>query len=220
VFRLAVHRAGTGERRSSSACWRRSPIIRCGDLRELSRRMGRNCSAPRPAAASRTLRFLAQSGQQRRPMDHQRARSEQQGVRLTGSRVPVRSGTQFKERIRGPRGHPREGAGCSNRCAVLLDQPPLDQDTFYVTTTLTPARVRNSSPPGDCVFFGNFRAISGFGELRILRQPGTGAVSQAHRTAVLLACDGDAGGRREPAVLPFRRVQKDVLSGVGAGFLL
>src|SRR5436305_6778625 len=83
------------------------------------------------------------------------ARREQQGVRLTG--LPLfRFDTvyQSKQRI-----DAREATLAPGRCVVkfarryALDAPPLEQDSFALPTTLTPAQVRNSFSTPETVSF-------------------------------------------------------------------
>src|ERR1700724_2039206 len=74
------------------------------------------------------------------------ARSEQQGVRLTGPPVlRIDTNAQFKERIEAREATLEEGRWLFKSARRFsLDGPPIDEDTFYLTTSLTPAQVRNS----------------------------------------------------------------------------
>jgi lipopolysaccharide export system permease protein len=74
------------------------------------------------------------------------ARSEQQGVRLTGLTVfRFDPDFRFKERIEAREATLEEGRWLFKSARrYSLDGPPVDQDSFYLTTSLTPAQVRNS----------------------------------------------------------------------------
>jgi len=110
------------------------------------------------------------------------ARSEQQGVRLTGLTLfRFDTDNQFKERIEAREGTLEEGRWLFKSIRrYSLNAPPVDQDSFELPTSLTPAQVRNSFSTPETV---SFASVS----LRFFR---------------------------------FGGVQKMVLSGVGAGFLL
>src|SRR3954471_16938417 len=71
------------------------------------------------------------------------ARSEQQGVRLTGLTVfRFDPALQFKERIEAREASLEEGRWVFKSARrYSLDSPPVEQETFYVSTTLTPAQV-------------------------------------------------------------------------------
>ncbi len=91
------------------------------------------------------------------------ARSEQQGVRLTGLTVfRFDNDYQFKERIEAQQATLEEGRWLFKSVRrYTLDGPPVDQDSFSLATSLTPAQVRNSfSTPGNCVFLATTRATS------------------------------------------------------------
>jgi lipopolysaccharide export system permease protein len=151
------------------------------------------------------------------------ARSEQQGVRLTGLTVfRFDPDLQFKERIEAREATLEEGRWLFKSVRrYSLDQPPLDQDTFYVTTTLTPAQVRNSFSTPETVSFWQLPSYirssesSGFATAgyrlqyhKLIAQPFLLAAMVMLAAAVSLRFFRMGG------------VQKMVLSGVGAGFLL
>jgi len=151
------------------------------------------------------------------------ARSEQQGVRLTGLTV-FRFNTeyQFKERIEAREATLEEGRWLFKSARrYTLDGPPVDQDSFFLTTTLTRAQVRNSFSTPETVSFWQLPSYiqssesSGFATAgyrlqyhKLLAQPFLLAAM------VLLAASVSL------RLFRFGGVQKMVLSGVGAGFLL
>jgi len=151
------------------------------------------------------------------------ARSEQQGVRLTGLTV-FRFDTdfQFKERIEAREATLEEGRWrFKNARRYSLDGPPVDQENFFLNTSLTPAQVRNSFSTPETVSFwqlpGYIRSSesSGFATAgyrlqyhKLLAQPFLLAAMVMLAAAVSLRFFRMGG------------VQKMVLSGVGAGFLL
>ena len=151
------------------------------------------------------------------------ARSEQQGVRLTGLTVfRFDPDLQFKERIEAREATLEEGRWLFKSVRrYSLDQPPIDQETFYVTTTLTPAQVRNSFSTPETVSFWQLPSYirssesSGFATAgyrlqyhKLIAQPFLLAAMVMLAAAVSLRFFRMGG------------VQKMVLSGVGAGFLL
>jgi lipopolysaccharide export system permease protein len=151
------------------------------------------------------------------------ARSEQQGVRLTGLTVfRFDPDLQFKERIDAREATLEEGRWLFKSVRrYSLDQPPVDQETFYVTTTLTPAQVRNSFSTPETVSFWQLPSYirssesSGFATAgyrlqyhKLIAQPFLLAAMVMLAAAVSLRFFRMGG------------VQKMVLSGVGAGFLL
>jgi lipopolysaccharide export system permease protein len=151
------------------------------------------------------------------------ARSEQQGVRLTGLTL-FRFDTEnrFKERIEAREAALEEGRWLFKSVRhYSLDGPPVDQDSFFLPTTLTPAQVRNSFSTPETVSFwqlpGYIRSSesSGFATAgyrlqyhKLLAQPFLLAAMVMLAAAVSLR------------FFRFGGVQKMVLSGVGAGFLL
>ena len=90
------------------------------------------------------------------------ARSERQGVRLTGLTV-FRFDTdyQFKERIEARRQRWRMGAGCSNRYGDTPSiVPPLIRTASSSRPPSPPPRFATVSPRRRLCLFGNFRTIS------------------------------------------------------------
>jgi lipopolysaccharide export system permease protein len=151
------------------------------------------------------------------------ARSEQQGVRLTGLTVfRFDPDLQFKERIEAREALLEEGRWLFKSVRrYSLDQPPVDQETFYVPTTLTPAQVRNSFSTPETVSFWQLPSYirssesSGFATAgyrlqyhKLIAQPFLLAAMVMLAASVSLRFFRMGG------------VQKMVLSGVGAGFLL
>ena len=83
------------------------------------------------------------------------ARSEKQGVRLTGLTL-FRFDTNFvfKERIEAREATLEEGRWLFKSVRrYSLDGPPVDEDSFYLPTSLTPAQVRNSFSTPETVSF-------------------------------------------------------------------
>jgi lipopolysaccharide export system permease protein len=151
------------------------------------------------------------------------ARSEQQGVRLTGLTVfRFDPDLQFKERIEAREATLEEGRWLFKSVRrYSLDRPPVDQETFDVPTTLTPAQVRNSFSTPETVSFWQLPSYirssesSGFATAgyrlqyhKLIAQPFLLAAMVMLAASVSLRFFRMGG------------VQKMVLSGVGAGFLL
>ena len=151
------------------------------------------------------------------------ARSEQQGVRLTG--LPVfrfDSNSQFKERIEAREASLEDGHWLFRDVRrFTLNSPPVDQETLTLKTNLTAAQVRNSFATPETVSFWQLSSYirssenSGFAT--------AGYRLQYHKliaqpfllvAMVLLAASVSLRFFR------FGGVQKMVLSGVGSGFLL
>ena len=151
------------------------------------------------------------------------ARSERQGVRLTGLTV-FRFDTefQFQERIEA-----REAVLEPGRWVFKavrrhrLDSPAVDQDTMELATSLSPAQVRNSFSTPETVSFWQLPAYiqssesSGFATAgyrlqyqKLIAQPFLLVAMVMLASAVSLRFFRMGG------------VQKMVLSGVGSGFLL
>ena len=161
------------------------------------------------------------------------ARSEQQGVRLTGltvfgfDTVPQSSESkerilQFKERIEAREASLEEGRWVFKGVRrYSLNKPPVDQDSFYLTTTLTPAQVRNSFSTPETVSFWQLPSYirssesSGFATAgyRLQYQK---LIAQPFLLAAMVMLAASVSLR----FFRFGGVQKMVLSGVGAGFLL
>jgi lipopolysaccharide export system permease protein len=151
------------------------------------------------------------------------ARSEQQGVRLTGLTL-FRFDTdyQFKERIEAREATLEDGEWLFKTVRRFsLDSPPVDQDSWVLPTTLTPAQVRNSFSTPETVSFWQLPTYirssesSGFATAgyrlqyqKLLAQPFLLAAMVMLAASVSLRFFRMGG------------VQKMVLSGVGAGFLL
>jgi lipopolysaccharide export system permease protein len=156
------------------------------------------------------------------------ARSEQQGIRLTGLTLfrfdtdQSKDRIDFKERIEAREATLEEGRWVfRNVRRFSLDAPPVDQDTFTVPTTLTPAQVRNSFSTPETVSFWQLPTYirssesSGFATAgyrlqyhKLIAQPFLLAAMVMLAASVSLRFFRMGG------------VQKMVLSGVGAGFLL
>jgi lipopolysaccharide export system permease protein len=151
------------------------------------------------------------------------ARSEQQGVRLTGLTLFRFDGDgQFKERIEAREATLKEGRWLFKSARrYALDAPPIDQDSFELATSLTPAQVRNSFSTPETVSFWQLPSYirssesSGFATAgyrlqyhKLIAQPFLLAAMVMLAAAVSLR------------FFRFGGVQKMVLSGMGAGFLL
>ena len=194
------------------------------NLRELSKRMEAELFGSAPGggvqdASGFWLNQVTNDGQ----WIINAARSEQQGVRLTGLTVfRFDNDFQFKERIEAREATLEEGRWAFKSARRFsLDAPPRDQDSFFIPTSLTQAQVRNSFSTPETVSFWQLpdyirsSESSGFATAgyrlqyhKLIAQPFLLAAM------VLLAAS---------VSLRFFRmggVQKMVLSGVGAGFLL
>ena len=151
------------------------------------------------------------------------ARSEQQGVRLTGLTLfRFDTASQFKERIEAREATLEDGFWLFKTLRrYSLDSPPVDQDRFELPTSLTPAQVRNSFSTPETVSFWQLPSYirssesSGFATAgyrlqyhKLLAQPFLLAAMVMLAASVSLRFFRMGG------------VQKMVLSGVGAGFLL
>ncbi|HET7887249.1 MAG TPA: LPS export ABC transporter permease LptG [Bradyrhizobium sp.] len=151
------------------------------------------------------------------------ARSEQQGVRLTGLTVfRFDSSDQFKERIEAQQATLEEGHWLFKSVRrYTLDGPPVDQDSFTLATTLTPAQVRNSFSTPETVSFWQLP-----GYIRSSESSGfatAGYRLQYHKLIAqpfLLAAMVMLAASVSLRFFRMGGVQKMVLSGVGAGFLL
>ncbi len=150
-------------------------------------------------------------------------RSEQQGVRLTGLTVfTFDTDNRFKERIEAREATLEEGRWAFKSVRrYSLDAPPLDQETFYLPTSLTPAQVRNSFSTPETVSFWQLP-----GYIRSSESSGfatAGYRLQYHKLVAqpfLLAAMVMLAASVSLRFFRFGGVQKMVLSGVGAGFLL
>jgi lipopolysaccharide export system permease protein len=194
------------------------------NLRELSKRMEAELfgSAPGGGIQDASGFWINQVNSEGQAIINA-ARSEQQGVRLTGLTVfRFDNDFQFRERIEAREATLEEGRWLFKSVRrYTLDGPPVDEDSFFLTTTLTPAQVRNSFSTPETVSFwqlpGYIRSSesSGFATAgyrlqyhKLLAQPFLLAAMVMMAAAVSLR------------FFRFGGVQKMVLSGVGAGFLL
>jgi lipopolysaccharide export system permease protein len=151
------------------------------------------------------------------------ARSEQQGVRLTGLTVfRFDNDYQFKERIEAQQATLEDGRWLFKSVRrYALDSPPIDQDTLTLATSLTPAQVRNSFSTPETVSFWQLP-----GYIRSSESSGfatAGYRLQYHKLLAqpfLLAAMVMLAASVSLRFFRFGGVQKMVLSGVGAGFLL
>jgi lipopolysaccharide export system permease protein len=194
------------------------------DLRELSKRMEAELFGSAPGggvqdASGFWLNQITPDGQ----VIINAARSEQQGIRLTGLTLfSFDAQNQFKERIEAREAALEDGRWLFKTVRRFsLDAPPIDQDTFVVPTTLTPAQVRNSFSTPETVSFWQLPSYirssesSGFATAgyrlqyhKLIAQPFLLAAMVMLAASVSLRFFRMGG------------VQKMVLSGVGAGFLL
>jgi lipopolysaccharide export system permease protein len=150
-------------------------------------------------------------------------RSEQQGVRLTGLTVfTFDTNNQFKERIEAREATLEAGHWLFKSVRrYSLDAPPIDQDRYVLPTTLTPAQVRNSFSTPETVSFWQLP-----GYIRSSESSGfatAGYRLQYHKLIAqpfLLAAMVMLAASVSLRFFRFGGVQKMVLSGVGAGFLL
>jgi lipopolysaccharide export system permease protein len=151
------------------------------------------------------------------------ARSERQGVRLTGLTVfAFDNDNQFKERIEAREATLEEGYWLFKSVRrYTLNAPPVDQDSFTLPTSLTAAQVRNSFSTPETVSFWQLPSYirssesSGFAT--------AGYRLQYHKLLAqpfLLAAMVMVAASVSLRFFRFGGVQKMVLSGVGAGFLL
>ena len=151
------------------------------------------------------------------------ARSERQGVRLTGLTLfRFDTNNQFKERMVAREATLEDGHWLFKSVRRFsLDSPPVDQESWILATTLTPAQVRNTFSTPETVSFWQLPTYirssesSGFATAgyrlqyqKLLAQPFLLAAMVMLAAAVSLRFFRMGG------------VQKMVLSGVGAGFLL
>ncbi|MDO9061288.1 MAG: LPS export ABC transporter permease LptG [Bradyrhizobium sp.] len=194
------------------------------NLRELSKRMEAELFGGAPGggiqdASGFWLNQIASDGQ----WIINAARSEQQGVRLTGLTVfKFDNEFQFKERIEAREATLEEGRWVFKSARRFsLDAPPVDQDSFFISTTLTPAQVRNSFSTPETVSFWQLP-----GYIRSSESSGfatAGYRLQYHKLIAqpfLLAAMVMLAASVSLRFFRFGGVQKMVLSGVGAGFLL
>jgi lipopolysaccharide export system permease protein len=151
------------------------------------------------------------------------ARSQQQGVRLTGLTLfTFDNAFQFKERIEAREATLEEGHWLFKGVRrYALNAPPVEQDTYLLPTSLTPAQVRNSFSTPETVSFWQLP-----GYIRSSESSGfatAGYRLQYHKLIAqpfLLAAMVMLAASVSLRFFRFGGVQKMVLSGVGAGFLL
>ena len=151
------------------------------------------------------------------------ARSEQQGVRLTGLTVfTFDNDNQFKERIEAREATLEDGHWLFKSVRrFTLASPPVDQETWSLPTSLTAAQVRNSFSTPETVSFWQLP-----GYIRSSESSGfatAGYRLQYHKLIAqpfLLAAMVMLAASVSLRFFRMGGVQKMVLSGVGAGFLL
>jgi lipopolysaccharide export system permease protein len=194
------------------------------NLRELSKRMEAELFGSAPGggiqdASGFWLNQVASDGQ----WIINAARSEQQGVRLTGLTVfKFDNDFQFKERIEAREATLEEGRWVFKSVRRFsLGAPPVDQDSFFIATSLSPAQIRNSFSTPETVSFWQLP-----GYIRSSESSGfatAGYRLQYHKLIAqpfLLAAMVMLAASVSLRFFRFGGVQKMVLSGVGAGFLL
>ena len=194
------------------------------NLRELSKRMEAELfgSAPGGGIQDASGFWINQVNSEGQAIINA-ARSEQQGVRLTGLTVfRFDPDFRFKERIEAREATLEEGRWLFKSARrYALDAPPVDQDSFFLTTSLTPAQVRNSFSTPETVSFWQLPSYirssesSGFATAgyrlqyhKLLAQPFLLAAMVMLAAAVSLRFFRMGG------------VQKMVLGGVASGFML
>jgi lipopolysaccharide export system permease protein len=151
------------------------------------------------------------------------ARSEQQGVRLTGLTVfTFDTNNEFKERIEAREATLEPGHWLFKSVRrYSLSAPPVDQDTYVLPTSLTPTQVRNSFSTPETVSFWQLPSYirssesSGFATAGYRLQYHK-LIAQPFLLAAMVMLAASVSLR----FFRFGGVQKMVLSGVGAGFLL
>jgi lipopolysaccharide export system permease protein len=151
------------------------------------------------------------------------ARSEQQGARLTGLTLfRFDSNNQFKERIEAREASLEEGQWLFKTVRRFsLDAPPIDEDRFVLPTELTQAQIRNSFSTPETVSFWQLPSYirssesSGFATAGYRLQYHK-LIAQPFLLAAMVMLAASVSLR----FFRFGGVQKMVLSGVGAGFLL
>ena len=194
------------------------------NLRELSKRMEAELfgSAPGGGVQDASGFWLNQVNSEGQWIINA-ARSEQQGARLTGLTVfRFDADLQFKERIEAREATLEEGRWAFKAARRFsLDSPTVEEETFYVTTTLTQAQVRNSFSTPETVSFWQLPSYirssesSGFATAgyRLQYQK---LIAQPFLLAAMVMLAASVSLR----FFRMGGVQKMVLSGVGAGFLL
>jgi lipopolysaccharide export system permease protein len=151
------------------------------------------------------------------------ARSERQGLRLTGLTLFRFDTTgKFLERIEAREATLEDGHWLFKSARHFsLDAPPVDQDRLEIPTTLTAAQVRNTFSTPETVSFWQLPSY-----IRASESSGfatAGYRLQYHKLIALpflLAAMVMMAASVSLRFFRFGGVQKMVLSGVGAGFLL
>jgi lipopolysaccharide export system permease protein len=151
------------------------------------------------------------------------ARSEQQGVRLTGLTVfRFDPDSKFRERIESREATLEDGRWLFKDVRrFTLDGPPVEQKTFALPTSLTSAQVRNSFSTPETVSFWQLPSYirssesSGFASAGYRLQYHK-LIAQPFLLAAMVMLAASVSLR----FFRFGGVQKMVLSGVGSGFLL
>jgi lipopolysaccharide export system permease protein len=151
------------------------------------------------------------------------ANSQEQGARLTGLTVfRFAPSGEFKERIEALDATLEPGLWrLRNARRYTLDNPPTEQGTLLLSTNLTPAQVRNSFSTPETVSFWQLPQY-------IRSSENSGLATAGYRLQYqkllsrpfLLAAMVMLAGAVSLRFFRFGGVQKMVLSGVGAGFLL
>jgi lipopolysaccharide export system permease protein len=194
------------------------------NLRELSKRMEAELFGGVPGGGLQDASgfWINQSNSEGQAIINA-ARSEQQGVRLTGLTVfRFDPDLQFKERIEAREATLEDGHWLFKSLRrYTLDSPPVDQETLVMPTSLTRAQVRNSFSTPETVSFWQLPSYirssesSGFAT--------AGYRLQYHKLLAqpfLLAAMVMLAASVSLRFFRFGGVQKMVLSGVGSGFLL
>jgi len=194
-------------------------------LRELSKRMEAELfgSAPGGGGVQDAAGFWINQVNSEGQAIINAARSEKQGVRLTGLTVfRFDNDYQFKERIEAQQATLEDGYWLFRSVhRYTLNEPPVDQDSLKLATSLTAAQVRNSFSTPETVSFWQLP-----GYIRSSESSGfatAGYRLQYHKLIAqpfLLAAMVMLAASVSLRFFRFGGVQKMVLSGVGAGFLL
>jgi lipopolysaccharide export system permease protein len=194
------------------------------NLRELSKRMEAELlgSAPGGGIQDSTDFWLNQINSDGQVIINA-ARSELQGERLTGLTLfRFDKKDQFKERIEAREATLEEGRWVFRSVRRFsLDSPPVDQPVFELPTSLTPAQVRNSFSTPETVSFWQLPTYIRSSESSGLATAGYRL--QYHKLIAqpfLLAAMVMLAASVSLRFFRMGGVQKMVLSGVGAGFLL
>lgn len=149
--------------------------------------------------------------------------SQEQGVRLTGLTIfRFTPSGEFRDRIEAREATLEAGRWRLQGARLYtLDNPPEDHETFLLPTNLTPAQVRNSFSTPESVSFWQLPQY-------IQSSQASGLATAGYRLQYqkllsrpfLLAAMVMLAGAVSLRFFRFGGVQKMVLSGVGAGFLL